>query len=174
MIKLEKYGITLKRLTHDKIELVREWRNDLKISQYMEYREYITTEMQEKWFEKINNDKNFFFIIEFEGKEIGLTNIKDIDYQLKVGEGGIFIYDDVYLNGDVSFRTSLCGLDFVFEELNMEKEIIYVLKTNKRAIKYNKFFGFELQPNQENVNNQLYVLEKESYFKSREVIKRLL
>ena len=38
----EKYGITLKRLTVDKIELVRNWRNDPKISQYMEFRDYIT------------------------------------------------------------------------------------------------------------------------------------
>ena len=75
MIKLEKYGVTLKQLTHDKIELVREWRNDPKISQYMEYREYITSEMQEKWFEETNNDKNYFFLIEFEGKEIDRKSV---------------------------------------------------------------------------------------------------
>ena len=88
-MKLEKYGIILKRLTYDKIELVRNWRNDPKISQYMEFRDYITLEMQEKWFQKINNDNNFFFIIEYEGKEIGIANIKDIEYKEKTGEAGI-------------------------------------------------------------------------------------
>ncbi len=39
---LENYGVRLKRLTHDKIELLRQWRNDPKIQQYMFYREYIT------------------------------------------------------------------------------------------------------------------------------------
>ncbi len=39
---LENYGVRLKQLTHDKIELLRQWRNDPKIQQYMFYREYIT------------------------------------------------------------------------------------------------------------------------------------
>ena len=46
----EKYGVKLERLTADKIELVRNWRNDPKISQYMEFRDHITAEMQKKWF----------------------------------------------------------------------------------------------------------------------------
>ena len=173
-MQLTKYGVTLKRLTNDKIELVRNWRNDPKISQYMEFREYITVEMQEKWFEKVNNDNNFFFIIEFEGKEIGLSNAKDIDYHLKTGEGGIFIYDDAYLNSDVSFRANLCGADFFFEELDMNKLIAHILKNNKRAIQYNLFFGYKLQPDQDNVENQLYYLEKKDYLKNREFIKKLL
>ena len=49
-MKLEKYGICLEKLTHDKIELVRRWRNHPKIRRYMEFREEITPEMQEKWF----------------------------------------------------------------------------------------------------------------------------
>ncbi|MCL2651725.1 MAG: GNAT family N-acetyltransferase [Candidatus Azobacteroides sp.] len=171
---LEKYGVILHRLTHDKIEMVRNWRNDPKILKYMEFREYITPEMQEKWFQKINNDNNFFFIIEYEGKEIGLVNGKNIDYEQKTSEGGLFIYDDDYLNSDVPFRVSLCSSDFGFETLNLEKVFIHILSDNKRAIKYNLMLGFELQPNQENIRNQLYFQTKENYFKKRALIKRLL
>lgn len=172
-MKLEKYGVVLNRLTYDKIEMVRNWRNDQKIAKYMEFRDYITPEMQEKWFQKIDNDNNFFFIIEFEGKEIGLINIKDIDYEQKTGEGGIFIYDDTYLNSDVSFRASLCLSDFFFETLNLERVIAHIFWNNKRAIQYNIMLGFELQPNQENIENQLYYLEKENHFKQRKFISRL-
>jgi len=171
---LEKYGVILKRLTHDKIEMVRNWRNDPKISKYMEFREYITPEMQEEWFQRINNDNNFFFIIEHAGKEIGLVNAKDIDYEQKTVEGGIFIYDDDYLNSDIPFRASLCSSDFAFETLNLERVIIHVLSDNKRAIKYNLMLGFERQPNQENIHNQLYFMTKENYLKKRALIKRLL
>ena len=173
-MKLEKYGIVLNRLTHDNIELVRNWRNDSKISQYMEFQEYITPEMQEKWFQKIDNDNNYFFIIEYEGRKVGLVNIKDIDYEQKTGEGGIFIYDDEYLNSDVSFRASLCNSDFFFETLNLERITAHILSDNKRAVKYNLMLGFEKQPNQDNVHNQLYHLEKENYFKKRILISRLL
>ena len=169
-MKLEKYGVVLNRLTLDKIEMVRNWRNDPKITKYMECREYITSEMQEKWFQKINNDNNYFFIIEYEGKEIGLANMKDINYEQKTGEAGIFIYDDDYLNSVVSFYALLCLYDFFFETLGMEKVIAHILKDNKRAIKYNLTFGYELQPNQEQILNQLYCLEKANYFKKRESI----
>jgi len=172
-MKLEKYGVVLKRLTHDKIEMIRNWRNDPKISQYMEFRDYITPEVQEKWFQKIDNDNNFFFIIEYKEKEVGLINIKDIDYEQKTGEGGIFIYADECLNSDVSFRSALCMLDFFYETLNLEKNIAHILRDNKRAIQYNLMLGFELQPNQENTYNQLYILEKGKYFKKRAFISRL-
>ena len=83
---LEGYGVKLYRLTEEKIELLRRWRNDPKIQQYMGYREHITSEMQKAWFERINNDNNYYFIIEYEGKEIGCINIKDIDYVKKTCE----------------------------------------------------------------------------------------
>ena len=64
MITLTDYGVKLVQLTEDKIELVRQWRNSDKIKKYMEYRDYISPEMQQKWFNKISNTTNdFFFII---------------------------------------------------------------------------------------------------------------
>jgi len=173
-MRLEKYDIVLNRLTHDEIEMVRNWRNDPKVSQFMEFRDYITPEMQEKWFKSIDNDFNYFFIIEYRGKKIGLINVKDIDYTQKTGEGGIFIHDDEYLNSDVAFRATLCICDFFFETLNLERKIAHILSDNKRAIKYNLMLGFEKQPNQENIYNQLYYLDKENYFKKRNFIKRLI
>lgn len=169
-MKLEKYGIVLNRLTHDKIEMVRNWRNDPKIAKYMEYKDFITPEMQEKWFQKIDNDNNFYFIIEYGGKEIGLINVKNIDYNQKTGEGGIFIYDDEYLNTTIPFQISLCLSDFYFEILNLDKLICHILKDNKRAIKFNKMLGFKICENQENINHQKYILYPEIYYKCRDRI----
>ncbi|MCG6538004.1 MAG: GNAT family N-acetyltransferase, partial [Syntrophales bacterium LBB04] len=97
--------------------MVRNWRNDPKITQYMEYKEYITPEMQKAWFNRINNDNNYYFIIEYEGKEIGLINTKDIDHEKQEGEGGIYIYDDSCLKTDVPVRASQCHGEFFFETL---------------------------------------------------------
>jgi RimJ/RimL family protein N-acetyltransferase len=172
-MKITNYGVTLSRLTEDKIELVRNWRNDPKIVQYMEFKEYITPEMQLNWFNKINNENNYFFIIEFEGKEIGLINVKNIDYEEKAGEGGIFIYDDNYLNSDISFRSILCMTDFCFETLLLKRLIAHVLKNNKRAIQFNKLLGYQIADNQDDIQNQLYNLSKEEYSIKKEKIKRL-
>lgn len=173
-MKITKYGVTLKQLTEDKIELVRNWRNDPKIARFMEYRDHITPEMQTQWFKKINNDNNYYFIIEFEEKEIGLINIRDIDYKKKEGEGGIFIYNDDYLNSTVSFQASLCLYDFAFDELGLDRIIAHIMKDNKRAISYNKIIGLKKQLNQEEFDNQLYILVKDDYFKSRSNLLKLL
>ena len=138
------YGVTLRRLAHDKIEMLRQWRNDPKIQQYMVYREYITTEMQEAWFQKVNNDHNFYFIIEYEGREVGMINIKDVDYEKKTGEPGIFLYADDLWNSDVAIRASLCFGKFIWDILVLDNIYIHVVATNKRAIDYNLMLGFEI------------------------------
>lgn len=173
-ISVENYGVRLLPLTGEKIELVRQWRNDPKISQYMAYREYITSDMQQKWFESVNNPNNYYFIIEFEGKEVGLINIKELVYSKKEGEIGFFIYDDSYLNSDISFRTSLCMGDFTTYILDLRIAYIHVLKTNKRAIQYNKMIGYELSENQDEIENQKYYITRDTYIKQREYILNLL
>lgn len=88
-MKISNYDVSLELLTENKIEMVRQWRNDPKIQQYMEYRETITPEMQKKWFDKLNNGKdNFYFILQYKGEDIGLINVKDIDYEKKLANQG--------------------------------------------------------------------------------------
>lgn len=160
-LTLQGYGVTLRRLTHDKIELVRQWRNDPKISQYMFFKDYITPEMQEIWFHKINNDNNFYFIIEFDGKEIGLINIKDIDWENGCGETGVFIYDDVYLNSDIAYRAHLVMFDFVFCNMGIKNTFYHITNENTRARRFMAFLGGKQET--EDLSDTLFFLLKEDY-----------
>lgn len=170
--EIKAFEVVLKRLTHDKIELVRYWRNHPKISRYMEYREEITPEMQEAWFLKINNSNNFYFLITKDDKEIGLINVRDIDYGKGEGEPGIFIWDDDYINTPVSVMATLALTDFCFEELKLKRLIAHVLKDNMRAIRFNKAIGYKLTPGQEEIMNQEYLLVPDSYkIKKNRIIK---
>lgn len=176
---LQDYGVTLRRLTHDKIEMLRQWRNDPKIQQFMFYREKITPEMQEKWFQNVNNDNNFYFIIEYQSKEIGLIDIKDIDYEKKCGEPGLFIYADEYLNSDVAIRASLCMDDWVWDSLGLNYQHIEVVRTNIQAIKYNRMLGFEESNNHSDDSGDKVrmILTREKVLniqKSRDKIKKIL
>ncbi len=143
----EKYGITLKRLTKDKIELVRNWRNDPKISQYMEFRDYITPKMQTKWFAKIDNDQNYYFIIEYKGKEIGLTNVKDMNHE---------------------YFSSL------FDELRLERMIAHIMSDNQRAIDFNLILGYKKDASSPDTGKMIYILTKEDYLKQRNRFAKLL
>lgn len=172
---ITKYGVTIRPLTHDKIEMVRQWRNHPKISQYMEFRDEITPEMQEKWFQKISSSgRDFYFIIEVEGKEIGLINVKDVDFKKKEGEPGIFIWDDIYLETDVPMRASFCFFYFVWEILMLDKLIAHVLNDNPRAIQMNKGLGYSISNNQDGIYNQEYTLNRGTFYRKNEKIIKYL
>ena len=168
----EKYGVKLVRLTEDKIELVRNWRNDPKISQYMEIRDHITVEMQKKWFASINNENNYYFIVNYKGQDVGLTNVKDIDFGKKIGEGGIFIYEDSLLNSDIPFRVIFALNDFCFGNLQLEKMIAHIMDDNQRAIDFNLVLGYKKAADSKGPKST-YLLNKTDYLKCRERFARL-
>lgn len=164
MLILEQYGVRLVRAQEKDIELIRSWRNQPDVSGFMEYRNHITAEEQKIWFKSINNKNNYYFIIEYEGKQVGLINSKNYDPVVGFGEGGIFISDKEYINSFAAVFASLCLLNFMFLKLNISDiSRVRVLKTNDRAIQYNKLLGYKLLPGQEKVENQLYELHISDY-----------
>lgn len=159
---LQKFGITLKRLTIDDLELVRQMRNSEDISRFMNYREHITQEMQIDWFKSIDNTNNFYFIIEYLGDKIGLVNDKDIDWVNKTSEGGLFIWDNRYRNSFIPLFVSVCIIEMAFYILNWEKSIIKVLRSNKQAIDYNFRLGFTILNETDEETIQM-ILTRENY-----------
>ncbi len=168
------YGIQLIRLTHKDIETVRNWRNSSQINRFMEYREYITQEMQEKWFASIDNVDNNYFLISYKGEQIGLINGSQTDWNAKeTRSGGIFIAKEEYLKTLIPLRASLLLTDLSFI-VGIERTFIKVLKDNPVAISYNLNLGYELLPGQENQYNQQYVITEDSYAVKITKLKKLL
>jgi UDP-4-amino-4,6-dideoxy-N-acetyl-beta-L-altrosamine N-acetyltransferase len=165
-VKIEKYDVTLRRIDEDDLKTVRGWRNHPEVVKFMDFQEFITPGMQRRWFQSINNSQNYYFVVEFQGKSLGVTNFKDIDYQKKTAEAGVF-YPPEHTVSDVPFRASLAILDFGFEQLELKSIDAHILKDNKRAIRYNKALGFTKLPDQEAIANQRYTLSYDSYMKNK-------
>lgn len=139
---INRYGISLERLSEDKLELVRSWRNSPEVSRYMFSQEYITAEQQKKWFKKINNDSNLYFLINYKGEYIGLVDMNDIDYDKKIGENGFYIVNEEYRNkGILAYLILFCLFDYWFNEMGMNCVISRVLHTNPRAARLVSFIG---------------------------------
>lgn len=171
-LMLTGYDVILKRLTEEKLEMVRQWRNDPKISKHMFFQDYITPEMQQKWFQTINNDENLYLIIKYKNEDIGLINLKDIDYSKKVGEFGIFIYEDKYLATDISYRAHLLFLDYIFEELNIEEVFAHVRKENSQSERMAFYLGYVANDNNDsNLDKLEYILHKENYLNNKNRLK---
>ena len=162
-MQLERYGVTLSRLPERDLELARTWRNDPKISQFKLFRGNITPEMQQEWFTKINNESNYYFIILAHHKKLGLTHIKDIDKNNNSGEIGMYICSDEYLGSIIPVKAVISLLDFAFDDLELDFVFSKVLRSNKRAIKFNKYLGFKLANNQEELCYLRYILKKEDF-----------
>lgn len=161
---ISKYGVNLVKLTADKIELVRTWRNDPKIVQHMFFNQYITPEMQQKWFASIDNENNFYFLIEYHQKLVGMIHASEIDDVQKTAYAGLFIYEESYWGTDVPVRASLAMLDFFFSENRIETFYAKTKKENKAAIQYNQLLGFTAENNIE--NGLMMKLNKDNYFRA--------
>jgi RimJ/RimL family protein N-acetyltransferase len=162
-MEFAKYGIRLIRLKENDIELVRHWRNSPQIQQYMEYREHITPKMQREWFRSVNNFNNFYFIIHYEGKKIGLINSSNVDWKEVTSDGGIFIWEEEYYDSFVPVWASLCLLETDFFVFNATRSYIKTLRDNQRAITLNTHLGYELMEGQGEVYNQRYTMSKQDF-----------
>lgn len=141
-MRIGRYGIVLKKLERKHLELLRQWRNDPKISRHMFQQARITPAMQLRWFNTINNPQNFFFIIHVKNKPVGLINLSSVDYEKKTAFSGLFIYDDDCVGTDVPVRASLTLLDVFFLLFGIETVFAKVRSDNPVAHRYNTALGF--------------------------------
>ena len=163
-LSLSRYGVTLIRLTEADIEMVRKWRNTPDIQQFMVYRQHITEEMQQNWFSGINNKFNYYFLIEYDGRSVGVINSKKVDLKLRSGEGGIFLWEQGLWGTQVPSFATLVLLEFTFEKLKIfNKSFVQVLRSNTAAIKYNEALGYCELPYQAEKEHPWYILTREDY-----------
>ena len=97
--------------------MIREWRNADHVRINMEFQEEISSAMQKKWFEKIQDHSHQYFVIRKEEKAIGLIHVKEIDWGKKVGESGIFIGDQAFLNTSTPLFAIMSLMDGVFRHI---------------------------------------------------------
>jgi len=130
----------------------------------MEYKEYITEDMQKIWFDSIDNINNFFFIVEYNGTPLGLINTSHIDWANGVADTGLFVWDEIYLNSHIPVLASLGMLDVFFTVFGLKKVTAKVKNDNIKAIEYNVSLGYKLVEKYKNSDFSLYELDKENYY----------
>lgn len=171
---VEAYGIKLKRLTAEYLELVRNHRNSEPIRNTMEYREIITSEMQQKWFRTIDNENNNYMLIFVDEKPIGLISGTQIDWeQMITGNGGIFVWDKDFIETVYPARAAVLMTDIGFY-LGIKKNYVKILRDNPKSISFNTSLGYQLLPDQDEVYNQQYELTADSYFSSVQKLRKIL
>ncbi len=132
----------------------------------MFFRATITPEMQQEWYESINNEQNYYFVIYLDGVPCGLISISSIDFDNKNAFAGLFIYDDKYLGTDVPVRASLGILDVFFGFTNIDSIYAKVRGSNTVAHQYNTSLGFKRMKKIELGQGYEYCLTRDNYYQA--------
>lgn len=173
-MELYRGTIRLQRIKQEDIELVRQWRNSAEVARYMEYREYITPDMQQQWFRSVDNDDHLYFLLLAEGLPIGLIYGAGINWDSnEVANAGIFIAREEHRESRYALEASLLLNDFAFA-IGMQRIYIKVLADNKRAIAYNKLLGYRRVEDDPARYNQQYSLDRISYLLSRKKLEAII
>jgi len=138
-----KYGVTLKPLSADMLEMVREWRNDPEISQHMLTQDYISADQQRDWYAKIARQTSvIYWVVWFKGEPIGVASLTAIDQERGIAEPGMYIYPEQYRNNIVPFCVAFALNDFAFQELNLKLLIGKIFEDNAASLRFHEKTGY--------------------------------
>lgn len=153
---IRKYGLELREVEREDLELIRQFRNTENIQNKMIHRDQITREQQLKWYKSIKTEHHFYFLIYFNDSAIGLINGKNIDYTNRTSEGGIFVWNEDR-NYETAITASIVLNDWNFFINGFEKNYAQVLKSNKKAIAYNQFMGYKISDKRHENSNVIWM-----------------
>lgn len=172
MIRIECENVQLQSITPDDLEIVRRWRNMPHVVQHMQYREEITIEQQQKWFLELPKDQNLYFKIVLNEQPIGLIHLKDIHWQNKTAEAGIFMGEKEYMGTITPMISILVLMKTAFGGLGLQTLYAKISKKNINSIHFNQQFGYVFL---EEIDEEFerYVCTKSSFYSPNSSISRI-
>lgn len=136
--------VKLRKLKKSDIEMLRKWRNGNR--NFFLNSAIVSTEQQKNWFENYKQkESDIVFILEtLDGIPVGSVSLYHIDQDKKTAEYGRLMIDDQYKRKGYAEDATKALIDFAFLQIDLNKIILKVIKTNNRAINlYNKL-GFKV------------------------------
>jgi RimJ/RimL family protein N-acetyltransferase len=167
MSALAGFGLRLVPLSQELGELVRTWRNSPEISQFMEFREFITPEMQRDWVNSLKEKPVKYFVI-FSGEApVGLIHLSHIQPDNSSAEAGLFIGDSGFRGTGAALGASVLLLDFAFNQLGIKTVWVKIHRDNIPSQKYNRLLGFKAVSELPEGHFQIWELPAVDFFVER-------
>jgi UDP-4-amino-4,6-dideoxy-N-acetyl-beta-L-altrosamine N-acetyltransferase len=165
------FGITFKPLSEANLEMVRIWRNSDDVRLFMQYQEIITPEQQQTWFQQLDKTANYYFVAYQNEMPFGVYNVKDIDFNIGIGEVGVFLKSRNIWESDSSMRGSIGLAVIAFQILKINILKCHVLKSNKKVLAYNQQMGFQINEKVDNDISFELLLTKEDFYSNKKIIR---
>ena len=146
MNKFTRYGIQIAPLKLKDIEILRQWRNDPKISSLMlsQNGEYITKEQQLKWYGSIKDKTDALYYMAFVDEiAVGYFCFQQIANKCAV-PGEILVIPSQMDQARITFGAYCAVYDIAFDILGLKELKAYSKLENKRAIRMSKLLNFKI------------------------------
>jgi len=122
------------------------WRNSADVRPYMYTDHLISPEEHERWFAGLWGDETRrYWIIELDGKPVGLANLYDIDRRNQRSAWAYYLADPAVRGLGVGSYVEYWVLEYVFEALRFAKLWCEVLVDNEAVWKLHETFGFTVE-----------------------------
>jgi UDP-4-amino-4,6-dideoxy-N-acetyl-beta-L-altrosamine N-acetyltransferase len=148
----------LRKLQHDDLSLIRQWRNHPEINKFMFSQHEITQQEHQAWFESSQqNALRHLFVFEEQDERKGFLQLQQKSAESNVFEWGFYICPDA-VRGTGS-RMAKLAIDLAFLELNAIKLYGEALGFNQPSIRLHQKLGFVeegLLRKQHFLNNQYH------------------
>lgn len=135
--------VSIRPITYNDTEDIIRWRNSDSVRSRFINQTLFTKESHENWLKNfVETGKVAQFIILLDGKSVGSVYLRDIDYDKKSAEYGIFIGEESARGKGVGTKSAELILEYAFGELKLKKVFLRVYKDNPGAIKSYEKAGF--------------------------------
>ena len=145
---------SLRPLEERDLQMVLQWRNSERVHSKMLTDHKIAWEEHVAWFQRIKDNpikRNLIF--EFLGRPIGYIGYTEYDEEKGCCSPGAYL-GETEVPIDAGITLFYMAVEYAFAELNMKYLETSVFRSNKIAMKIDKFLGYKEIPNSHEVFNK--------------------
>jgi RimJ/RimL family protein N-acetyltransferase len=107
---------------HEDAELMASWFEDLEATHFLQLRNPPSLEMEKEWLERVAKDPDsVIWVIEVEGKAVGTTVIREIDWKHGFGSTGTLIGDRKQWKKGIGRESMQLRARYAFTQLPLRK-----------------------------------------------------
>ncbi|MFI4975999.1 MAG: UDP-4-amino-4,6-dideoxy-N-acetyl-beta-L-altrosamine N-acetyltransferase [Caulobacterales bacterium] len=122
------------------------WRNSPDVRAYMYTDHVISPAEHDRWFAGIwDDDRRRYWVIELNGKPVGLANLYDIDQLNQRCAWAYYLADPAVRGLGLGSYVEYWVLEYVFEGLKQHKLWCEVLASNEAVWRLHETFGFQVE-----------------------------
>ena len=135
------------KITEDKLEKILRWRTSPEVTKYMYTDPKPDMELQKKWYKEkvINSKTDKYWTINFEGSDVGLVSLNNIDLVNQRCYWAYYIGETSFLGKGIGKQVELNIMDYVFNKMKLNKLCCEVFCFNETVIKIHEKFGSKIE-----------------------------